>query len=92
LREVSEYELRVRLQDADFESHARGVLGNFNAYLNEKNTWGHHHAPQLHKIRSRISPLSLVSTNRCPFPRAAWASWPATTQNPPAIWAWVSSA
>src|ERR1700690_1333084 len=49
LREVSEYELRVRLQDADFECHARGVLDNFNAYLNEKNTWGHHHAPQLHK-------------------------------------------
>ncbi|HLX95840.1 MAG TPA: alpha-glucan family phosphorylase, partial [Verrucomicrobiae bacterium] len=49
LREVSEYELRVRLQDADFESHARGVLNNFNAYLNEPNTWGHHHAPQLHK-------------------------------------------
>jgi starch phosphorylase len=48
LREVSEYELRVRLQDADFESHARSVLGNFNAYLIEKNTWGHHHAPQLH--------------------------------------------
>src|SRR5579862_3894712 len=36
LREVSEYELRVRLQDADFESHARGVLNNFNAYLNEQ--------------------------------------------------------
>ncbi len=49
LREVSEYELRVRLQDADFENHARGVLNNFNAYLNEPNTWGHHHAPQLHK-------------------------------------------
>jgi starch phosphorylase len=49
LHEVSEYELRVRLQDADFECHARGVLNNFNAYLNEKNTWGHHHAPQLLK-------------------------------------------
>jgi glycogen phosphorylase len=49
LREVSEYELRVRLQDADFENHARGVLNNFNAYLNEPNTWGHHHAPQLDK-------------------------------------------
>src|ERR1700690_1388804 len=49
LREVSEYELRVRLQDADFECHARGVLDNFNSYLNDKNTWGHHHAPQLHR-------------------------------------------
>jgi starch phosphorylase len=47
LREVSEYELRVRLQDADFECHARGVLENFEAYLNEKNTWGHKNAPHL---------------------------------------------
>jgi len=49
LREVSEYELRVRLQDADFERHARGVLDNFEAYLAEKKTWGHSHAPYLHK-------------------------------------------
>ena len=29
LREVSEYELRVRLQDADFEQRARAVLHRF---------------------------------------------------------------
>ena len=47
LREVSNYELRVHLQDADFERHARAVLQDFHAYLNEKNTWGRQHAPQL---------------------------------------------
>ena len=47
LREVSEYELRVRLQDADFERHAREVLNNFEAYLADRRTWGHQHAPHL---------------------------------------------
>jgi starch phosphorylase len=47
LHEVSEYELRVHLQDSDFESHARAVLRNFEAYLNEKKTWGDQNAPQL---------------------------------------------
>src|ERR1700722_12247785 len=49
LREVSEYELRVRLQNADFANHVRAVLADFNAYLNDQNTWTHQHAPQLHK-------------------------------------------
>ncbi len=47
LREVSDYELRVHLQEADFERHTRAVLHDFHAYLNEKNTWGRHRAPQL---------------------------------------------
>ena len=47
LREVSEYELRVRLQDADFEQRALAVLLNFEAYLQCKTTWGHVNAPQL---------------------------------------------
>ncbi len=49
LREVSEYELRMRLQDDDLECHARGVLENFESYLNEQNTWGHKNAPHLHQ-------------------------------------------
>ena len=49
LREVSEYELRTRLRDEDFECHARGVLDTFEAYLNEQNTWGHKNAPHLHQ-------------------------------------------
>jgi starch phosphorylase len=49
LREVSEYELRVHLQDADFERRARKVLQDFKDYLNSQTTWGHQNAPELHK-------------------------------------------
>src|SRR5438093_4202817 len=40
LHEVSDYELRVRLQDHEFAERVRDVLRNFQAYLNEQNTWG----------------------------------------------------
>jgi starch phosphorylase len=49
LREVSEYELRVHLQDAQFADRVRAVLHDFHHYLNDKNTWGHQNAPELHK-------------------------------------------
>src|SRR5688572_14183133 len=49
LHEVSDYELRVRLQDAEFAEHARQVLQSFIAYLTEKETWGNQNAPQLAK-------------------------------------------
>jgi len=49
LHEVSEYELRVRLQDQNFAKHVRNVLRDFESYLNEKDTWGRKHAPALHK-------------------------------------------
>ena len=49
LHEVSEYELRTRLQDHDFAAHARRVLHNFNSYMSEKDTWGRQHAPELHR-------------------------------------------
>jgi glycogen phosphorylase len=49
LREVSDYELRVHLQEASFLRHARSVLHNFDAYLNDKSTWGHKNAPDLLK-------------------------------------------
>src|SRR5881296_1868540 len=45
LHEVSDYELRVRLQDYDFARQARAVLDNFQAYLNEAKTWGRENAP-----------------------------------------------
>jgi glycogen phosphorylase len=48
LREVSDYELRVHLQEAGFQAHARSVLHNFDAYLSEQKTWGHVNAPELH--------------------------------------------
>jgi starch phosphorylase len=47
LREVSEYELRVRLQDRDFARQVRQVLDNFNAYLKETKTWGTENCPGL---------------------------------------------
>src|SRR5437879_2530512 len=47
LREVSDYELRVRLQDHDFAERVREVLRAFHAYLNDQNTWGHRQAPAL---------------------------------------------
>src|SRR5579871_2402941 len=47
LREVSEYELRVRLQAPDFAKRVRNVLRDFENYLNEKPTWCDQHAPQL---------------------------------------------
>lgn len=49
LHEVSEYELRVRLQDDEFASRVREVLRKFDAYINDKQTWGHRNAAQLHK-------------------------------------------
>src|SRR6202000_1049912 len=48
LREVSETELRARLQDPGFATRVREVLQDFEAYLNEKSTWCHQNAPQLH--------------------------------------------
>src|SRR3989442_7705325 len=49
LREVSDYELRVRLQDPDFAERVRQVLRAFAAYMNDKLTWGHRHAPALRR-------------------------------------------
>ncbi len=49
LHEVSEYELRVRLQEHDFASHVRNVLRDFDGYMSETNTWGRKNAPALHK-------------------------------------------
>src|SRR5712671_7480328 len=43
LREVSEYELRVRLQDPDFAERVRAVLRGFNAYMSEPATWAAEH-------------------------------------------------
>src|SRR5476649_1574232 len=48
LREVSDYELRVRLQDGGFAGRVRSVLHDFEAYLADKTTWCHQNAPELH--------------------------------------------
>ena len=49
LHEVSDYELRVRLQDREFSQRVREVLSSFEAYLNDSNTWGHQNAPALYQ-------------------------------------------
>jgi glycogen phosphorylase len=49
LREVSDYELRVRLQDQDFADRVQVVLKKFNAYLTDKQTWGAECCPGLAK-------------------------------------------
>jgi starch phosphorylase len=47
LHEVSERELRARLQDPDLARRVRYVLQAFQNYLKEKNTWGRANAPAL---------------------------------------------
>src|SRR5260370_4995336 len=56
LREVSEYELCMRLQNQDFAEHVRKVLEGFDRYMNDGATWSHHHAPAL-----RASPVAYFS-------------------------------
>jgi starch phosphorylase len=47
LREVSEYELRTRLQYPDFADRVRFVLRSFDKYMKEENTWARVNAPEL---------------------------------------------
>jgi starch phosphorylase len=47
LREVSEYELQVRLLDESFCARVRSVLAEFDAYLSDKETWGAKNAAAL---------------------------------------------
>src|SRR5437762_2281825 len=56
LHEVSDYELRVRLQDPDFAERVSEVLKAFSAYMNDKVTWGHQHAGSL-----RTAPVAYFS-------------------------------
>src|SRR5215510_11229798 len=56
LHEVSDYELRVRLQDADFAERVRQLLDSFDDYLNDAQTWGHQHAATL-----RSNPVAYFS-------------------------------
>src|SRR5215467_7351723 len=47
LREVSEYELRARLQDQDFAERVKDVLLAFDAYMLDKQTWAARNAPAI---------------------------------------------
>ncbi len=46
LHEVSDYELRVRLQEAGFATRVRDALHTFDSYLKETNTWAREFAPE----------------------------------------------
>lgn len=46
LHEVSDSELRSRLQDRPFANQVRRVLDRFDRYLEETDTWAQTHAPQ----------------------------------------------
>src|ERR1051326_4373362 len=56
LHEVSDYELRVRLQDHNFAQRVQAVLKAFDAYLQETNTWGREHA-----LPTRQNPIAYFS-------------------------------
>ncbi len=47
LREVSDSELRARLQDIDLSTKVRKVITDFDAYMQDQGTWGRQHAPNL---------------------------------------------
>jgi glycogen phosphorylase len=47
LQDISEYELRTRLQDPFFAQRVRNALAGFDAYMNQKDTWAFHQAPAL---------------------------------------------
>ena len=49
LREVSDYELRIRLQDPEFAQRVKAVLKLFDSYLNEENTWANQNAHQFNE-------------------------------------------
>jgi glycogen phosphorylase len=49
LRELSDYELRVRLQDVEFARRVRKVIADFEAYMGDQKTWGQQNAPELLK-------------------------------------------
>src|SRR5579859_146044 len=56
LHEVSEYELRVRLQDHVFARRVSEVLKAFEAYIGSRDTWAHQNAPSL-----RANPVAYFS-------------------------------
>src|SRR6185437_1797869 len=56
LREVSDYELRMRLHNADFAEQVRRVLESFDRYMNEANTWASQDAPGF-----RANPIAYFS-------------------------------
>ena len=47
LQDISEYELRTRLRDPFLARKVRGVLSDFETYMDQKDTWAFRNAPAL---------------------------------------------
>jgi len=47
LQDISEYELRTRLRDPVLARKVRGVLSDFETYMDQKDTWAFRNAPAL---------------------------------------------
>ena len=47
LHEVSDYELRVRLQDTEFAGRVRRIVEKFDTYMHTEKTWAAENAPAL---------------------------------------------
>ncbi|MEN9677561.1 MAG: hypothetical protein RIS76_3457 [Verrucomicrobiota bacterium] len=47
LHEVSDYELRIRLQDPELAARVRKTLADFRTYMEDRDTWAAKSAPQL---------------------------------------------
>jgi len=78
LHEVSETELRARLQDRpDFASHVRQVLRDFESYMSDKKTWGAQHAPALIKNPVAYFSAEFGFHETLPIAAGGWAFWPA---------------
>ena len=56
LHEVSDYELRVRLQEPEFLERVRRVLKAFQEYMEDKETWGRQNTP--HLLRNPVAYFS----------------------------------
>lgn len=56
LREVSDYELRIRLQEPEFARRVRQVLQDFESYMTDQNTWGRQNAAPL--VRNPVAYFS----------------------------------
>src|SRR2546421_7777927 len=56
LHEVSDYELRMRLQEPELAGRVRAVLKAFDAYMNEAASWAH-----IKAARTRANPVAYFS-------------------------------
>jgi starch phosphorylase len=68
LHEVSDYELRTRLQEPAFADAVRDVLKKFDAYMNEPNTWAAENAQKLNDKPVAYFSAEFGLTEKHPIP------------------------